>query len=434
MVDLLGHHPSVCSGARTTRRSPSTANRASRATTIGAARSSPRRGAADVGQAGARPLGHARARAAHDGTRPVVRHSRRAPRPRRARHRHATSTTAGTTASSTASPRRFGAGRGSAASCRSSARRPCPSTRRSWSRALARPRLGRTRAASRAPDRRVRTRAMPPGDAKSFDEWRATTQAYQAALLQLQIEDLRRLKYAPTGGFAQFSLRGSAPGGQLVGARPRARAEARLRRAARRLPAVLPMVEPRAGLVHVVNDTRADAGGADARGRVDGRVDALDRRRRPPTASRFVGRVDLVRRRRCRGRSSSTRTPAAVANRYPLLDVAPVTRHTAPMLDSTQPVRRARFVTRHERRHRGGSGPRATRSAWRSVEEASTRPRAIERTDDSDAPAPPRGVAADPEGPAGRARHRPVLPIGGRQEVGHGAHRHRRSWASSSST
>ena len=36
-------------------------------------------------------------------------------------------------------------------------------------------------------------RRMPPTDAKSFDEWRAMTQAYQAALLQLQIEDLRRL-------------------------------------------------------------------------------------------------------------------------------------------------------------------------------------------------------------------------------------------------
>ena len=49
-------------------------------------------------------------------------------------------------------------------------------------------------------------RVAPPGEAKSFDEWRATTQAYQAALLQLQIEDLRRVKYSPTGGFAQFSF------------------------------------------------------------------------------------------------------------------------------------------------------------------------------------------------------------------------------------
>src|SRR5689334_18313547 len=38
-------------------------------------------------------------------------------------------------------------------------------------------------------------RYVPPADCKSFDEWREATQAYQAALLQLQIEDLRRLKY-----------------------------------------------------------------------------------------------------------------------------------------------------------------------------------------------------------------------------------------------
>ena len=37
------------------------------------------------------------------------------------------------------------------------------------------------------------------------------TQAYQAALLQLQIEDLRRLKYSPTGGFAMFSLADPQP-------------------------------------------------------------------------------------------------------------------------------------------------------------------------------------------------------------------------------
>ena len=97
---------------------------------------------------------------------------------------------------------------------------------------------------------------MPPTDAKSFDEWRAMTQAYQAALLQLQIEDLRRLKYSPTGGFAMFSLADPQPlveSGRCstTNASPTA-ATSPCRDACR---PVLAMVEPHAGLVHVVNDT-----------------------------------------------------------------------------------------------------------------------------------------------------------------------------------
>ncbi|MCV5533332.1 glycoside hydrolase family 2, partial [Escherichia coli] len=57
----------------------------------------------------------------------------------------------------------------------------------------------------------VFTRRLPPSDAKSFEEWRDLTQAYQAALLQLQIEDLRRCRYAPVGGFAQFSFTDPQP-------------------------------------------------------------------------------------------------------------------------------------------------------------------------------------------------------------------------------
>ncbi len=44
-------------------------------------------------------------------------------------------------------------------------------------------------------------RAFPPTDFDSYDEWRATTQYYQAHVLKVQIEALRRLKYRPTGGF-----------------------------------------------------------------------------------------------------------------------------------------------------------------------------------------------------------------------------------------
>jgi beta-mannosidase len=55
-------------------------------------------------------------------------------------------------------------------------------------------------------------RYVPPAAFASFDDWRAATQRYQAELLRRQIEVLRRLKYRPTGGFAQFCLADGHPG------------------------------------------------------------------------------------------------------------------------------------------------------------------------------------------------------------------------------
>ncbi len=52
---------------------------------------------------------------------------------------------------------------------------------------------------------------VPPTPYATFDEWRQATQRYQAHLLRLQIETLRRLKYSPTGGFALTMLNDSAP-------------------------------------------------------------------------------------------------------------------------------------------------------------------------------------------------------------------------------
>ena len=113
---------------------------------------------------------------------------------------------------------------------------------------------------------------MPPADAKSFDEWCAMTQAYQAALLQLQIEDIRRLKYSPAGGFAQFSLADPHPlvsWSVLDHERTPKRGYFALRDACRPL---LAMVEPRAGLVHVVNDTHDELTEAEVEVSVDGRT------------------------------------------------------------------------------------------------------------------------------------------------------------------
>ncbi len=113
---------------------------------------------------------------------------------------------------------------------------------------------------------------VPAADAKSFEEWSDATQVYQGALLQLQIEDLRRCKGAPCGGFAVFCLADPAPAigfGLLDHDRVPKRAYTAVRDACR---PVLAMVDPRTGNVHVVNDTRAEMAGASVEISVDGRI------------------------------------------------------------------------------------------------------------------------------------------------------------------
>jgi beta-mannosidase len=46
----------------------------------------------------------------------------------------------------------------------------------------------------------------------TFSEWVSASQAYQARVIRFHIETLRRLKYRPAGGFAQFSFADSFPG------------------------------------------------------------------------------------------------------------------------------------------------------------------------------------------------------------------------------
>jgi hypothetical protein len=101
------------------------------------------------------------------------------------------------------------------------------------------------------------------------------------------------VKYSPTGGFSQFSLADPLPAvswSVLDHERRPKRGYAALRDACR---PVLPMVEPRAGLVHVVNDTRAAIVGAGLEVSVDGRVTrwAGDV---PADGIAFVGRVELA--------------------------------------------------------------------------------------------------------------------------------------------
>jgi beta-mannosidase len=55
-------------------------------------------------------------------------------------------------------------------------------------------------------------RYVPPAAFASFDDWRTESQRYQAELIRRHVEVLRRLKYRPTGGFAQFCLADGHPG------------------------------------------------------------------------------------------------------------------------------------------------------------------------------------------------------------------------------
>ena len=54
-------------------------------------------------------------------------------------------------------------------------------------------------------------RYVPPAEHATFDEWRLATQQYQATVVKHHVETLRRIKYRPTGGFAQFLLADCMP-------------------------------------------------------------------------------------------------------------------------------------------------------------------------------------------------------------------------------
>ena len=147
--------------------------------------------------------------------------------------------------------------------------------------------------AHHACQKRIFDRYVPPAEHGTFDDWRCATQAYQAALVQLQVEDLRRLKYAPTGGFCHFCFADGHPAvtwSVLDHERVAKRGYAALRDACR---AVLPMVEPREGLVHVVSERPDDLGGAVVEVRGGGRRLGRFTGDIAADAVTYVGRVDL---------------------------------------------------------------------------------------------------------------------------------------------
>ena len=54
-------------------------------------------------------------------------------------------------------------------------------------------------------------KVVPPAEHATFEQWQAATQTYQATVVRRQIEALRRIKYQPTGGFAQFCFADGHP-------------------------------------------------------------------------------------------------------------------------------------------------------------------------------------------------------------------------------
>ncbi|HEY9556587.1 MAG TPA: hypothetical protein VIR58_07625, partial [Acidimicrobiales bacterium] len=135
-------------------------------------------------------------------------------------------------------------------------------------------RLGHTHALQKA----VFDRVVPPAEHTTFESWRDATQRYQAHLLRRQIEVLRRLKYRPTGGFAQFCFADGHPAvtwSVLGHDRAPKAGYAALREAcapvivvADRLPAEVGPGDAHALDVHVVSDLRHDIAAAEVTARL----------------------------------------------------------------------------------------------------------------------------------------------------------------------
>jgi len=150
----------------------------------------------------------------------------------------ATSGSDGSSARSATSPACSPAGPAWPASSASFGARPCPTTTTSSSRTAGPTSTGTgwpstTRCRSRCSNRHV-----PPAEFATYEDWKDATRDYQARLVRYHVETLRRLKYQPPAGFTQFVLADSSPAVSAAllttSGRP-----SRLRRPARRLPAVI---------------------------------------------------------------------------------------------------------------------------------------------------------------------------------------------------
>ena len=113
---------------------------------------------------------------------------------------------------------------------------------------------------------------VPPDLFDSFDAWRSATQSYQSALIQLQIEDLRRLKGNPTGGFCHFCFADGHPSVTWSVLDHQRVAKSGYEALTNACRSVLPMLEPRGGTVHVVSELRSPLLGATITTDLDGEI------------------------------------------------------------------------------------------------------------------------------------------------------------------
>lgn len=105
-------------------------------------------------------------------------------------------------------------------------------------------------------------RRFPEAHFHTFDQWRRESQRYQANLVQLQIEDLRRIRWSPTGGFIYRNFQDGQPAisGALIDHTGRAKPALKALKASCRT--ILPMLDLRSGAVHVANESTVDIAGA----------------------------------------------------------------------------------------------------------------------------------------------------------------------------
>jgi beta-mannosidase len=135
-------------------------------------------------------------------------------------------------------------------------------------------RLERTHALQRS----ILDRHVPTAEHATFESWREATQRYQATVIKHHVEHLRRLKYRPTGGFAQFCFADGHPAitwSVLGHDRAPKAAHAALREAcqpvivvADRLPAEVRAGDALALDVHVVSDLRRPLPGTEVHARL----------------------------------------------------------------------------------------------------------------------------------------------------------------------
>ena len=308
MVELLGHHPSIVRVVRARR----AARRRHAAARWSRTRRVPTWGKEVLDRSTARAIARVRR---HPARRPQLRRGRRLAPVVRLAARHARRARARDPRRAPPRPLRLRVRRAVGARARRSG---CIPER--WPR----PRLGRSRRAPRHGAPRVRrARARPPTRSRSTSG-ATRRRRTRPRSCSCRSRTCAAARARPCGGFAVFCLADPSPGGRVRAARPRARPRsARTPRCATRAGPCSPMVDPRTGNVHVVNDTPpARSTAPRSWSSVDGRVrhwrgDIARRRGR-------VRRHAPISTTRSTSRSCSPIADVGrVANRYPLVSSKP---------------------------------------------------------------------------------------------------------------